>query len=260
MDPPDQTPFSRLQATLELQTEYAVHRHATHEGPLEEVITRCTEWPFYHDSFVATCPAAGNEQWMRCVRDTVASLPSAASPAEVFAHLRRSLWPGMRARIDEVMREEREKAHAGFAGFTYEYHPEYFGPPRPDLLTLHFLNAFAPESPFEHHRQLCDGLRTIVQRTRVERPDVVRAQCATWLNNVAPFTRFFPAEWASSGTDCPLEGHTGWWGQFVDRTGGLHAARVAAFRGTWRFRYSNRHCRCSLDAFEAHLNKQKTLT
>ena len=105
MDPPDQTPFSRLQATLELQTEYAVHRHATHEGPLEEVITRCTEWPFYHDSFVATCPAAGNEQWMRCVRDTVASLPSAASPAEVFAHLRRSLWPGMRARIDEVMRE-----------------------------------------------------------------------------------------------------------------------------------------------------------
>ena len=255
MDSPDQAPFSRLQAMLELQTEYAVHRHARQEEPLEETITRYTEWPFYHDSFVDACPAADNEEWMRCIRDSVAALPSSAGPAETFAHLQCRLLAGMQARIRNVFRQEEEKTRGGFAGFTYEYHPEYFGPAQPELLTLHFRNAFAPNGPFEHEQALRDGLRAIVRRARAERPGVARTQCATWLNNVAPFTRLFPSEWASSGTDCPLEGHTGWWGQFTDRTGGLHAARVAAFRGTWSFRFPNRHCRCSLDALEEHLEK-----
>jgi len=163
----------------------------------------------------------------------------------------------MRARIADLARRQEEKLRAGFAGLTYEYHPEYFGPPQPDLLTLHFGNAFAPESPFRHEGELRAGLREIARRTRAERPDVVRVQCASWLNNVERFTRLFPPEWDRSGTDCPLEGHTGWWGQFTDRTGGLHAGRTAEFRATWSFRCPNRHCRCVLDALEDHLEEKR---
>ena len=249
-------PPVQLPVILELQTEYAVQRHMTGKAELDEMITRFTEWPFYHDSFVTTCPAVDNKNWIRCIRDAVASLPLIVSPSEIFEHLRCSLLPGMRARIEDVQKQEKEKTYRGFSGFTYEFHPEYFGPPEPDLLTLHFRNAFAPDSPFEHEHELRAGLREIIRRTRTERPDVTRVQCATWLNNVERFTHYFPLDWQQSGTDCPLEGHSGWWGQFIDRTGGVHPARVAEFRKTWQFRYSNRHCRCSLDALEKHLEKQ----
>lgn len=256
MNPPDQTPLAKLPAMLELQTDYAVHRHVTSREPLEKMITLFTEWPFYHDSFVSTCSATDNAEWMRCIRNAVSSLPSVISPSEVFAHLRCSLLPGMRARIEDVRQQEEKKTYSGFAGFTYEYHPEYFGPPEPNLLTLHFRNAFMPDSPFKHGQELHAGLREIIRRTRAERPDVTRVQCATWLNNVERFTHYFPPDWEQNGTKCPLEGHSGWWGQFVDRTGNLHTARATEFRRTWQFRYPNRHCQCSMEAFESHLTNQ----
>lgn len=247
--------LARLLAMLALQTDYAVHRSITRAEPLDGILTRFTEWPFYHDSFLATCAPADNEEWTRCVRDAVAALPSRGAPSDVFEHLRRALLPEMHARIEAAHRQAEGHVRGGLAGFRYEYHPEYFGPPQPDLVTLHFCNAFVPDSPFEHGKELRAGLREIVRLARTDRPDVARAQCATWLNHVERFTRLFPSEWDCSGTDCPLEGHTGWWGQFTDRTGGLHQARAAAFRATWRFRYPNRHCRCSLDALEAHLER-----
>ena len=114
---------------------------------------------------------------------------------------------------------ENEKAiiSESFAGFTYEYHCEYYKEPKPELLTLHFRNAFKPDSPFRHLHELTKGLKQIVEDVQRHRPDILRVQCASWLNNIPAFCRAFPR--IVDERFCalpPIEGNSGWWGQFID--------------------------------------------
>ncbi len=140
-----------------------------------------------------------------------------------------------------------------FFGFSYEYHPEYDAEGATDLLTLHFRNHFIPDSPLNHRDKLLEGLRMIVSQVAMERPDVKTAQCATWLNSVKSFASLFPPEWASEAIPGNPGNHMGWWGQFMDRTGGLHARNAERLRSTGEFPFQHRKCTCSIARLREHL-------
>lgn len=148
---------------------------------------------------------------------------------------------------------EQLKLENALAGFTYEYAPVYFSDSKHPYLTLHFRNAFVPDSPFLHMSDLRNALLEIVQVTRQTRADITQVQCASWLNETRNFPVLFPPEWLTGSYRVPVAGNLGWWGQFIDRTGQFNEELAARFRRTWDFPFHNRHCRCSIMALHDHL-------
>lgn len=137
--------------------------------------------------------------------------------------------------------------------FRYEYHTFYPEPDGDDYLTLHFRNAYQPDSPFKHIPEMVESLREIGKRAAVERPDVTWVQCATWVNSVPAYAGLFPQSWTDTSLPGKPGNHTGWWGQFMDRRGGFHAKNAQQFRDTGKFPYQHRMCRCTVTEFNDHL-------
>jgi hypothetical protein len=159
-------------------------------------------------------------------------------------------------RMEEDLRKAQEDMRLSLAGFMHEYHHEYFkGADTGDLLTLHFRNFFAPDSPANHADELKAGLRTLIAKAQGERPDVEKVQCASWLNNVPFFLELFPEEWRANAVTCPYEPSAGWWGQMIDRKGKLHEGNAAHLREQGQFKHANVHGRCPVDRLVQHLSR-----
>ena len=82
-----------------------------------------------------------------------------------------------------------------FGCFKYEFHPHYSDPKSADYLTLHIRNAYAPDSPFAHLTDMAQTLADLIKQAEAKRPDVKRAQCGSWINDVPNFTTLFPPAW-----------------------------------------------------------------
>jgi len=241
-----------LRDMMELQMWYVVFVTRHEQKNFADAVNNLTEVYAYSDLYDQKILAKDNAEFQTLV-DQLEKLWLKVGDCAFPAQAWKILSPHLEARMESDLAQARRKIQNSFAGFMYEFHPEYFGPDVPDFLTLHFRNYFAPDSPFNHTLELAKGLLRLINESRQARPDVTQVQCATWLNNIAPFQKLFPPEWMQRSNTCPLEGHTGWWGQFIDRTGQLHQKNVACFRQTGRFLYPNRHCRCGIDALETHL-------
>ncbi|MFA6566571.1 MAG: hypothetical protein WCS96_00015 [Victivallales bacterium] len=158
-------------------------------------------------------------------------------------------------RMKKDLENARKDISRSFAGFMYEFHHEYFEPPDSgELLTLHFRNYFAPDSPSDHGNELAARLSELVAKARVERPDVRKVQCASWLNNIPFFLRLFPDAWQANAADCPYEPSAGWWGQFIDRSGGISLKNTAYLKERGEFKYKNTHSVCAISDLERHLS------
>jgi hypothetical protein len=168
-------------------------------------------------------------------------------------------WEILQTLFEPRMSEDLDKAQAmiasSFAGFTYEFHSKYFGPSEPKWLTLHFRNYFAPNSPFSHRKELIKGLLSLIEDAQFKRSDIQNVQCASWLNNLEPFYSLFPKTWYETSVVCPLEGHTGWWGQFIDRQGNFHRKKAEIFRKTLKFECPNRMGTCDLAELKDFLSQ-----
>ncbi|MEI8245680.1 MAG: hypothetical protein WCI51_07615 [Lentisphaerota bacterium] len=156
---------------------------------------------------------------------------------------------------DEYRREWVIPTFDSYAGFSYEFRVRYCtADANGDFLTLHFRNYFYPDSPFKHLDEIKAGLLELIKFTRDTRSDVTMAQCGTWLNSVQAFANLFPAEWIGNATPGNPGGHMGWWGQFMDRTGGLNGKTVSYLKQNGQFMYRHLLSTCSLDELEKHLS------
>ena len=206
--------------------------------PLASALARYTEW----------IEMAGRD----INDDQTAWLEPLAQPQNRERVFEEEIIPEIERRFEPAM----EAIRTSHAGFTFEYHSEYFSDSPELLLTIHFRNRFAPESPCQHIYELAAGLNEIVEETVRNHPEITRVQCASWLNNRQEFLQLFPKEWTDGRTLClPMEGSAGWWGSFIDREGNFNAARAETFRQNGGFSMPNIHCRCSLDALQAHLKQ-----
>jgi hypothetical protein len=236
-----------LRGLIELELWYASVKKDEKGYSFREAVNKLTELYFFSSLYDKDVPADKNSKWNEFL--TNLSGEDAGRDADIAMS---DLSIGIPAKMEKAKAE----ISSSFNGFLYEFRPEYFKPAdSPDCLTLHFRNYFAPESPASHTHELAEGLRQIVERASVERPDVKTVQCATWLNNIPFFTGLFPAEWAEQGKPCPYEPSTGWWGQFIDREGKIHAENAEFLRKHRDFKYKNTHCLCGINNLYKHLQK-----
>lgn len=253
---PSQTAIEQRKTLLKdmtaLQLAYVAHVTGHEDKAFIDVFNQRTELYSYSEFYLKDVPAETNSAWQNIVRHLYEIWREHGDKA-----LADSAWfvlqKHFEPRIVPDLIQAQKYLASSFAGFTYEFHCEYFGPAQPDLLTLHFRNYFAPDSPFHHRPELINALLQISDEVQKKRPDITRVQCASWLNNLPPFYEIFPRAWFETSTVCPIEGHNGWWGQFVDRYGQLHEKNAARFEQTKTFLYPNRHCRCDMLQLKKHL-------
>jgi len=221
--------------------------------PWETVLTqRVRFWPR-----VVCADEANWRQWRTHHQRWIDELLAMPEPDAWVAWVRVQSLPA----IDEQLAAEYEKEWAAplrppYHGFSYEYHPLYGSDDTTEYLTLHFRNAFMPDSPFEHINALRDGLRRIVEHTQQHRPDITHVQCDTWLNGVRHFASLFPAEWAANLKPGEPGPHMGWWGQFMDRAGHIDTRRAEQFLTTGEFPHPHQRGGCTVASLAKHLRAE----
>jgi hypothetical protein len=157
----------------------------------------------------------------------------------------------------KLIEKGKAEIERSFNGFSWEAHYEYYKDEKsPPLLTLHSRNYFSQDSPFDHTDELAEGLLRILDEAEKKRPDLKDVQCASWLNNLPPFQALFPAGWREKAVACPVEGHTGCWGQLIDRTGEINRKNLARLNTCGELQYMNLHCKCAVSALRRHLTAE----
>ena len=230
-----------LAGLTELELWYAAKQGATCRHDFKTAVNLWTDLYSFSSCFDRETAAEKNAAWSVFLDNL--------SRYDVAAFMR-----DFEPRLERDLEKAGRDIALSSAGFMYEFHHEYFRPPDSgDLLTLHFRNYFAPDSPANHVGELAAKLRGLVAKARAERPEVKKVQCASWLNDIPFFLALFPDEWRESAADCPYEPSTGWWGQFIDRTGGINQKNAAYLKEHGAFKHQNVHCVCSVDGLERRL-------
>lgn len=225
---------------LEFETEYSERMAAIERCSLEEAMLEYTEWYYMY----AADPGSHDEQ--------LALMKKLDSKKARKTFFEERVIPEQQKRFIEGMEEIRSSK----AGFIAEARPEYYSQSPEILLTLHFRNFFAPDSPFAHKQELADGLLLLVEEFLSKHSEVERVQCASWLNNSPDFLSLFPHEWLRCRTLClPMEPSTGWWGSLIDKTGRFSRKRAEQFRKRGGFAMPNMHCRCQITDLINHLKQ-----
>ncbi|MDO9541247.1 MAG: hypothetical protein Q7J98_02850 [Kiritimatiellia bacterium] len=236
-----------LAALAELELWFAAEKNKARNDEFNTAVNTWTDlysFSIFHDKKI---PAAENRGWNAFLE----KLPSADMESCVNA-----LIENFAPRIGQDLEKAKRDISESFAGFMCEYHHDYFKPPESgDMLTLHFRNYFAPDSPSDHGSELMAGLLALVNKAESERPAVKMAQCASWLNNIPFFLELFPEEWRKNSRICPYKPSTGWWGQFIDRRGGINRRNVEYLKEKRDFKYANVHCICGIGSLKRHLEE-----
>ena len=159
----------------------------------------------------------------------------------------RILEPVIEPRLTEL-----PKIQYTYGCWEYDVLEEY-----PNVVNLHFVNAYQPESPFRSHRgKVAATLRRLVEEAHSEKPELEYVWCFSWLNWHSPFASLFPEAWQT--TFNPTERHfanDGWWGQYMDCRGGLHNGRAERLRSTGSHPYKVGICMCPIREAIEHLDE-----
>jgi hypothetical protein len=241
-----------LKDMVALQLWYVIRVVRSGQADFIETLNRCTQIYAFSTGSIGNLPVDKNPKWLEVTEELQKrwrELGDEKFLTSFWPYLESHIRPG----IPMDLNREEEALQQSHYGFSYEYHPEYFGPKEPEFLTLHFRNFFVSDSPFHHRSELIAGLIQVLDKVSEENRKVDHVQCGTWLNGFNPFLDLFPESWRQSARDVPMDGSFGWWGQFVDRTGQLHASNVAAFKSTKEFLYPNRVCTCGVEELRQHL-------
>lgn len=163
----------------------------------------------------------------------------------------RRLWPLLEARLARDVEQWPKPADRPFGFFTFAQNE------KEARIHLHLFNPFVPQSPFSEPRARAEELSRMLDAAVAGQPALASVHCGSWLNSFKPFLDFFPPEYAASAKPPgDLRYHYGWWGQFMDRTGGFHRRNGQHVRATGTFPFPCVGCQCSLKALRVHLKER----
>lgn len=126
----------------------------------------------------------------------------------------------------------------------------------PSMIAIHIANALAPASIFDDPLYLPGCLTNLMNRTEAEF-GVDTIHCGSWLNSHPRWLELFPKEYHGnlSKPDEEIQWHLGFWGQFINASGGFHSRNAEKFRKTGTMPFAYRTSDCSFDLLREHLNK-----
>ena len=158
-------------------------------------------------------------------------------------------WALLEPYVPPTLISGPEREHP-YGGWRYDVLEEY-----PSIISLHFDNAYRPDSPFHQHRPaLMADLLRLIEEAVATHPAVTGLLCGSWLNQYEAFVSLFPEAWrASFEPVTKYLANDGWWAQYMDRRGAFHHARGQAFRRTGAHPYSSGVCQGQVSEVVDHL-------
>lgn len=156
----------------------------------------------------------------------------------------RLLWSYLVERIDRGLPLVEYRQSTTFGCFFYKVESA--------VIDLHFVNKVMPESPFEQPLDRAREMYQLLEYCLSNYPQVRQIKCGSWLNDYLPFRRLFPSTWQDSGERRSFNS-LGWWGQFVNHYGDIHAHNAKQFRDTGNFPYQCTYHQCEIDDLRRHL-------
>ncbi len=126
--------------------------------------------------------------------------------------------------------------------------------PKVERIVFHIANALAPKSMLDDPAHLPHCFLGMMAETRAKY-GARELSTNSWINSVKRWQELFPQEYVQNmgPPDEEVEGHTGFWGQFIDSRGLFSERRAEQFRRAGKFPYALRFSWCTFDAMEKHL-------
>lgn len=124
-------------------------------------------------------------------------------------------------------------------------------------MALHLVNAYQPESPFDHLDHFISSMFKAVDDAVGIHPEIKKVSCGSWLNDVPRFLQLWPNSYQLNKKILNSYGGfgPGVWGQYMTVNGGFNDRKAAILRSTGLHPHPLSESYCSVDELVHHLNK-----
>ncbi len=239
---------------LKIHHAWAVARSQTHRFSFSKSLRECVDlWrntSFYDGGDGPENPDFSHPEWERLCRDLVAAHVTWGGYADSHAleeACMERLWPMVEPRISTDAQPPRKGPDRPYGAWSATRREE-------NQTSVHLVNTYRPDSPFEHAVEFAGDLLRLLDDTRRKEPEQTVLFCGSWMNSLPVFQAFFPPEWRKSlHRPVWLNGSQGIWGQYIDRCGGFHQVHAQHLRDTGRHAFPLVHACCGMDAAMDHL-------
>jgi hypothetical protein len=124
-------------------------------------------------------------------------------------------------------------------------------------LALHLINAYQPESPFEHLNHFLTTMLQAVEQAIAAYPDIKIVSCGSWLNQLPKFQQLWPESFVQNQKVLNETGGCGpgVWGQYMTTSGGFSEAKAFILRKTGKHPFALTEAKSPVAEVIAHLKK-----
>jgi hypothetical protein len=124
-------------------------------------------------------------------------------------------------------------------------------------LALHLINAYQPDSPFDHLKHFLTTMLQAVEQTIGVYPNIKIVSCGSWLNQLPKFQQLWPESFKRNQKVLNETGGfgPGAWGQYMTTSGGFSEAKAAILRKTGKHPFALTEAQSPVVEVVLHLKK-----
>lgn len=124
-------------------------------------------------------------------------------------------------------------------------------------LALHLINAYQPDSPFDHLNHFLATMLQAVEQATAAYPAIKMVSCGSWLNQLLKFQQLWPESFKQNQKVLNETGGfgPGAWGQYMTTSGGFSEAKAAILRTTGKHPFALTEAKSPVVEVIAHLKK-----
>jgi hypothetical protein len=124
-------------------------------------------------------------------------------------------------------------------------------------LALHLINAYQPESPFDHLLHFLDRMLKAVKHAVDRHPGIQVVSCGSWLNGLSKFQKLWPESFKENQRIINQTGGLGpgAWGQYMTIDGGFNEGKAGQLRRTGKHPFALTEARSQVSEVILHLQK-----
>jgi hypothetical protein len=124
-------------------------------------------------------------------------------------------------------------------------------------LALHLINAYQPDSPFDHLNHFLTTMLQAVEQAIVLYPHIKIVSCGSWLNQLPKFQQLWPDSFTQNQKALNETGGfgPGSWGQYMTTAGGFSEAKATVLRKTGKHPFVLTEAKSPVAEVIAHLKK-----
>ena len=124
-------------------------------------------------------------------------------------------------------------------------------------IALHLINAYQPDSPFDHLNHFIATMLQAVEHAMGAYPTIKIVSCGSWLNQLPKFQQLWPESFKRNQKILNETGGNGpgAWGQYMRTDGGFNKPKADILRKTGKHPFALTEAQSPVEEVIAHLKK-----